>query len=87
MPYGDIKKQIIDNFNVLPKKEFLVARYITENYDDILCMTLKDLSEVIGVSQATVVRFAKSMGFAGFYPFRSALKEEFSVVRSPYRCV
>ncbi len=84
MPYGDIKKQIIDNFNVLPKKEFLVARYITENYDNILCMTLKELSEVIGVSQATVVRFAKSMGFAGFYPFRSALKEEFSVVRSPY---
>ena len=36
MPYGDIKKQIIDNFNVLPKKEFLVARYITENYDNIL---------------------------------------------------
>ena len=84
MPYGDIKKQIIENFNIFPKKELMVAKYITDNYDNILHMTLKELSAAIGVSEATVVRFAKSLGYTGFYPFRTALKEEAGAVRSPY---
>ena len=62
----------------------MVAKYITDNYDNILHMTLKELSAAIGVSEATVVRFAKSLGYTGFYPFRTALKEEAGAVRSPY---
>ena len=84
MSYGEIKKQIIENFNIFPKKELMVAKYITDNYDNILHMTLKELSAAIGVSEATVVRFAKSLGYTGFYPFRTALKEEAGAVRSPY---
>ncbi|MCI8422507.1 MAG: MurR/RpiR family transcriptional regulator [Lawsonibacter sp.] len=47
-----------------------IALYIKENMDKALHCTLLELAEQIGVSDATVVRFCKSIGYKGFQEFK-----------------
>jgi len=47
-----------------------IALYIRENMDKALHCTLLELAEQIGVSDATVVRFCKSIGYKGFQEFK-----------------
>ena len=47
-----------------------IALYIRENMDKALHCTLLELAEQIGVSDASVVRFCKSIGYKGFQEFK-----------------
>lgn len=47
-----------------------IALYIKENMDKALHCTLLELAEQIGVSDASVVRFCKSIGYKGFQEFK-----------------
>lgn len=47
-----------------------IAAYIRENFDRVLHCTLLELAELIGVSDASVVRFCKSLGYKGFQEFK-----------------
>ena len=43
------------------KGQRLIAGFITEHYDKAAFMTAAKLGNTVGVSESTVVRFAKSM--------------------------
>ena len=47
-----------------------IAMYIRDNFTQILHCTLLELAEMIGVSDASVVRFCKSLGYKGFQEFK-----------------
>lgn len=47
-----------------------IAGYIKDNMDKAVHCTLLELAESIGVSDATVVRFCKSLGYKGFQEFK-----------------
>lgn len=47
-----------------------IALYIKDNFDRVLHCTLLELAELIGVSDASVVRFCKSIGYSGFQEFK-----------------
>jgi len=47
-----------------------IAHYMRENMDIALHCTLLELAEQIGVSDASVVRFCKSIGYKGFQEFK-----------------
>lgn len=47
-----------------------IAFYVRENMDKALHCTLLELAEQIGVSDASVVRFCKSIGYKGFQEFK-----------------
>ena len=47
-----------------------IARYLSENLETALRNTLLELAEDIGVSDASVVRFCKSIGYKGFQEFK-----------------
>ena len=57
--YVDLIKVIQKNFNSLSKGQKLIAEYIMNNYDRAAFMTAAKLGETVGVSESTVVRFAK----------------------------
>ena len=50
----------------LPKRLRAVAIHVTQNPDDVALATISTLSEAMGVTPSTVVRFAKTFGYAGF---------------------
>ncbi len=51
-----------------------IAEYILENPNRIPFLTVKKLSQLAGVSEATVVRFASFLGYTGFSEFQQAVQ-------------
>lgn len=63
------------NYNNLSKKQLLTGDYIKENYMTAALMSIIPLSKEIGVSEATVVRFANVLGYKGFIEMMHDIKK------------
>ena len=50
----------------LPPSQRTLARHVLSNYQSVAFSTVADLARAAGVSEATVVRFANSLGFSGY---------------------
>ena len=72
-------KELINNINSqyrkLSKGQKLIAKYVLENYDKVAFMTASKLSEEVGVSESTVVRFANALGYSDYPKLQDALEE------------
>ncbi|MDP2815627.1 MAG: MurR/RpiR family transcriptional regulator [Rectinemataceae bacterium] len=53
-----------------------IALFILENYQSVGFLSIYSLSEKIGVSTASIVRFTKSLGFDGYSNLKKALQDE-----------
>ena len=60
----------------LRKSEKKVADYVLANYEECRKISLEQLASRSGVSQPTVMRFVKALGFRGFTQFRYRVIEE-----------
>ncbi|MGC4018474.1 MAG: MurR/RpiR family transcriptional regulator [Muricomes sp.] len=60
----------------LRKSEKKVADYVLEHFEEVEKMVLDELANQAKVSQPTVMRFLKCLGFTGFKEFKMALMEE-----------
>jgi len=60
--FDQIKAQI----DTLSVNQRVLARHVLENYQRVAFSNVKELSQLSGVSEATVVRFAKALGFSGY---------------------
>lgn len=60
----------------LRNSERRVADYVLEYAEEVLTRTTLKLANEIGVSEASVIRFCKRMGYAGFSEFKLALAKE-----------
>lgn len=80
-----IAYKIRRNYAELRKSEKKVADYVLEN--EIMCgrISLVRLAERSGVSQPTVVRFVKALGFDGFKEFRYHIIEDIANHREQQR--
>lgn len=52
-----------------------IANYLTEHFERSVYLTAAKLSEIVGVSESTVVRFAIELGYDGYPSFQKALEE------------
>ena len=57
----------------LPPSERKVVDFILGSFEDVIRMTLADLAQRSGVSDATVVRLCRSLGFNSFLELKIAL--------------
>ncbi|MCK5704459.1 MAG: MurR/RpiR family transcriptional regulator, partial [Cyclobacteriaceae bacterium] len=53
-------------YNSLSKTEKRVAEYIQKHMDEAVVLTLQGLAEKCDTSDATVLRFCRSLGYMGF---------------------
>ena len=67
---------IKDNIDRLFSAEKKVANYILENLDDVTLSNVNELSKKCGVSEATIVRMCKHLGYDGYYQFRLILSKD-----------
>jgi DNA-binding MurR/RpiR family transcriptional regulator len=51
---------------ILSKKQILLADYLRDNYKTAVFLACVPLAKEVGVSEATVVRFANALGYEGF---------------------
>ncbi len=68
---NEISAQLDD----LTPKARTLGTYIIQNPAKAVFMTTKELSEACGISEATVVRFASTIGYKGYSDFQDALKD------------
>ncbi len=61
------------------KSQEKIARYIEQDDKHAAFMTAAKLAKTVGVSEATVVRFANALGFAGYPEFQKQLRRETKV--------
>lgn len=69
-------KNDMDQFSPAEKK---VAQYIMEHAEIVPNLTTKEVSHNAGASEASVVRFCKTIGIGGFKAFKLALVRELTI--------
>ena len=67
--------QIMNNYNSLRKSEMKVADIILEHPEAAIHFSVSELAELAGVSDPTVIRFCRSLGFKGFQDFKINLAQ------------
>ncbi|WP_172371552.1 MurR/RpiR family transcriptional regulator [Sporosarcina jiandibaonis] len=74
-----IIKSIKQQLESLSAAEKQIAKYVIQNPDLIPNMTTKELSTKTGVSEASIVRFCKSIGMGSFKSFKLALVRDLTI--------
>jgi DNA-binding MurR/RpiR family transcriptional regulator len=72
----DVFTKLKEKYRQLSKSHKKIALYIMKNYEKVPHMSAIQVAKAVGVSEATVVRFAISMGYAGYPEFRKAMRDE-----------
>ncbi|GEB95808.1 MurR/RpiR family transcriptional regulator [Microbacterium lacticum] len=75
---GDVIEAIHTVIARLRPAEAAVATVVLRDPDSVVDTTVVELAERAGVSQASVVRFAKTLGYTGFPALRLQLAQELS---------
>jgi len=75
----DILSIILSKEERFSKGQRQIASYILQHYDKAAFMNAMKLGRTVGVSEATVVRFASMLGYDGYPGMKRALQE---VIRS-----
>ncbi len=75
MEPADILTYLKENKGSLSKRQKIISDYLSENYDKAAYMTAAALSETVGVSESTVVRFAAEIGFSGYQEMQRCLRQ------------
>lgn len=63
-------------YNKIGKAEKQIADWLLENPGEILPLSIVDLADKCGCSEATIVRFAKRLGFSGYQELKISLAQE-----------
>lgn len=71
---GDLLYTIQEEMPRFSKSQKRIAEYISENLVTASYLTANGLSERIGVSESTIVRFAVELGFEGFPEMQQELR-------------
>ena len=69
-------RRITENQASLRKSEAKVANYVLANANDVIKMRIVDLASKSEVSEPTVIRFCKAIGFDGFQSFKLQLAQQ-----------
>jgi len=73
----DFSQIISEHYSQLTKSEKQIADYLRKNQEESAFLSAGELAEHLGLSEATLVRFARSMGFDSYPAMREVLQENF----------
>ena len=69
-------RRITESQSSLRKSEAKVASCVLENLDEVIEMRVVDLASKSSVSEPTVIRFCRAIGFDGFQSFKLQLAQQ-----------
>lgn len=71
--YSNILDAVTEHYNTLTRSGKKLADYILANKSNVQYMSITSLAESSNVSEATITRFCKELGVAGYNDFKLAL--------------
>lgn len=79
MDSPNLIRRIANSTPVLRKSEAKVAKYVLEHANDVISLRIADLAKQAEVSEPTVIRFCRAIGFDGFQSFKLQLAQQISL--------
>lgn len=76
-------QKILEHYETFSIQQKKAADYIMSNMDEVIYYPISKFAGAIGVSQATIVRFAQHLEYRGFNEFRNSLFEYYREHISP----
>ena len=73
-PTVDFSQVVTDHFNHLTKSEKRIANFIRKNLNEAAFLAASEVADHMNVSEATVVRFARSLGYSSYPALRSSIQ-------------
>ena len=70
---NDFSAMLARKASSLPRQQRLIAEYVLEHLTTVPFLSVPELSRRVGVSEATVVRFAQRLGYPGFSELKMEL--------------
>lgn len=67
----------------LTKTEKIIADYLLDNLDTVGLQTITDLAQNIGVSDTSIIRMLRVLGFGGYSDFKREMLRQYSEALSP----
>ncbi len=74
MQNKNVLERITERLEKCSKGQKRIGEYLLSNYAAAAYMTAAKLSETVGVSESTIVRYATELGFEGYPELQSALR-------------
>lgn len=71
----DVYQYISEKVNEMSKSQRKIALYILSNTESVPFLNVGQLAKMVGVSEATVVRFATFLGFDGYSELQRVMQE------------
>lgn len=72
---SNVYQYIAENMPDMSKAQVKIARYILENPNAVPFFTVGKLAKMIGVSEATIVRFAAHLGYSGYSELQQHMQD------------
>ena len=79
-----VVEMIREKYNQIFMAERKVADFVLENPERAVNANVSELANLSGVSDATVIRFCKRIGFQGHYQFRITLSRDLGRIMGGY---
>lgn len=76
---SELLERIQERYGDLRKSERLVANYLRDHSGKRLELSITEFAEALGVSEATISRFTRAMGYRGYADMKLAVAAESSV--------
>lgn len=73
---GSLERRITSSLDGFSRKQRRLARFILDNRYFVSFASAGDVGDRVGISAATVVRFAQGLGYEGFSELQSAIRDE-----------
>src|SRR4030065_2383605 len=73
----DLSQILRNNCHTLTKSEKRIANYLRKNQEESAFLAAGEIADRLGLSEATLVRFARTLGFNNYPSMRTVLQENF----------
>jgi len=73
----DFNSLVSEKFNTLTKSEKRIANYVRKNQEESAFLSASELADRLDLSEATIVRFARTLGYNNYPAMRVVLQEAF----------
>lgn len=74
---ANIGQIVSEHYQQLTKSEKQIANYIRKNQEEVAFLSAAELADRLELSEATIVRFARTVGFDSYPALREVLQENF----------
>src|SRR5574340_758398 len=73
----DFMQIVSERYNDLTKSEKRIANYLRKNQEEAAFLSAGELAARLDLSEATLVRFARNLGFASYPAMRNVFQQNF----------